>query len=551
MKKLILLGFFATLCVAGNAQESKSVFDGGSLTGNVQISAQYYAKDSAIGAPDVPEKILSNGSAELQYRLNSFSAGLRYEFYLDPMLGFDTQYKGQGIANYYASYSGKQFEFTAGSFYEQFGNGLIFRSYRDTDLGLDNSMNGALLKFMPFNGVTLKGLIGKQRYYWDYGDGLVRGLDGEVSLNDVLTSLNQSKARVTFGGGIVSKYQEETLYIVGTEAINFPKNVAAVAGRANFNYEGFNLQGEYAFKYNDPSLVNDYIFRPGQALLVSTSYSQKGLGIMLTGKRSDNMSFKSDRNVAGNMLNINYIPATTRQHTYALPAIYPYETQPEGEMALEADVTYTIPKGSVLGGKYGTELRANFSIVQSIEKNWTCPDPLNPMGTYGYDSPFFKPGDEKYYQDFNFEITKKFDRTWKAIFMYMNLFYNKSAILSEPGEDNVKANIIVGDVTYNIDKKRSLRMEAQHLWTKQDDGNWAYVGLEYSIAPKWFFSVSDMYNYDVTNQHYYLVSAAYTVGANRLQIGYGRTREGVNCSGGVCRYMPATSGLNMTFSSTF
>lgn len=534
----------------GKAQE-KSLLDEGTLSGNIQMNAQYYMKDSVIGATDVPEKVLSNGAAEIQYRLRNFSAGLRYEFYLDPMIGTDAQYKGQGISNYYATFMSKQFEITMGSFYEQFGNGLILRTYRDTDLGLDNALNGGLIKFMPADGIVMKGLIGKQRYYWEYGDGIVRGFDTEVSLNDAISSLKTGKLRVNIGGSLVSKYQEETLYLVGADKINFPENVAAVAGRANLSYGKFGLQGEYAYKYNDPSAANQYIFRAGQALLLTGTYSQKGLGVMVTAKRVDNMSYKSDRTVTGNMLNINYLPATTRQHTYALPAIYPYETQPNGEMAIEGDITYTIPKGTALGGKYGTEFRLNYSRVQSIVRNWGTVDPLNPQGTAGYDSPFFEVGDELYYQDFNIEVSKKINKSWKAILMYMNLTYNKSVILAEPGEEDVHANIIVGDVTYNINKKQSLRMEAQHLWTKQDEGNWAYVGLEYSIAPKWFFSASDMYNYGVTDEHYYSVAAAYTLGGNRVQLGYGRTRAGVNCSGGVCRYMPATNGFNIAITSTF
>ncbi len=552
MKKLNLFWILSIVLICSFSNSSaQDFFDGATVSGNLQINAQYYLEDSIIGASDVPEKVLSNGFGELQYRLRNFSAGMRYEFYLDPMIGTDAQYKGEGISYYYANFISKQFEITLGSFYEQFGNGLIFRAYRDADLGLDNAVNGALVKFMPANGLTMKGLIGKQRYYWDYSDGILRGFDAEASLGEILSSMKDSKLRMTFGGGIMSKYQEKTLHIVDTMQVNFPENVAALAGRANISYGNFGLQGEYAYKYNDPSAANEYMFRPGQALLLTGTYAQKGLGVMVTAKRVDNMSYKSDRRVQGNMLSINYLPSTTRQHTYVLPAMYPYETQPEGEMAISGDITYTIPKGTLLGGKYGTELRANYSRVQSIVKNWTSSDPLNPDGTYGYDSPFFKAGDELYYQDFNFEITKKFDRSWKAILMYMNLFYNQGVILTELEKEDVKANIVVGDVTYNIDKKKSLRLEAQHLWTKQDNGNWAYLGLEYSIAPKWFFSVSDMYNYGVTDEHYYSGAVAYTQGGNRVQVGYGRTRAGVNCSGGVCRYMPATNGFNIAITSTF
>lgn len=547
MSKLLMIfvciSFFLPL-----KSQNKDFFEGGTLTGNLDIKAQYYLKDSVIGAPDVPEKVLSNGSAEIQYRLKNFTTGMRYEYYLNPMIGTQAEYKGDGIANYYATYANEQFEITLGNFYEQFGSGLIFRTYRDPALGLDNSLRGALIKYMPLDGLTLKALMGKQRYYWEYKDNLVRGVDADFSLNDGLCFLKNSKLQVALGASFISKHQEQSLHIVGTNKINFPENVAATAGRASLRYDKFSLEGEYAYKINDPSALNGYLFRPGQALLLTGTYSKKGLGIMLVGKRVDNMSFKSDNQQQSTMLNLNYLPSTTRQHAYALPAIYPCETQANGEMAFQADVTYTIPRGSAMGGKYGAEVRVNYSRVNSIERNWR-PDAQE--GTYGYDSPFLKVGKERYYQDFNVELTKKLNRSTKASMSYINLWYNKSVLLVKPNEPNVKANVLIGDLTYNIDNKKSVRMEAQHLWTKQDEGNWAYLSAEYTIAPNWFFSVSDMYNYGVSNEHYYSFVGAYTMGASRIQLGYGRTRAGLDCSGGVCLYKPATNGFNIAISSTF
>jgi hypothetical protein len=59
------------------------------------------------------------------------------------------------------------------------------------------------------------------------------------------------------------------------------------------------------------------------------------------------MNFRSDRTAQNNDLLINYLPALTRQHTYNLAAtIYPYATQPNGEMAYQGDITYTLKKDS-------------------------------------------------------------------------------------------------------------------------------------------------------------------------------------------------------------
>jgi hypothetical protein len=39
--------------------------------------------------------------------------------------------------------------------------------------------------------------------------------------------------------------------------------------------------------------------------------------------------------------------------------------------------------------------------------------------------------------------------------------------------------------------------------------------------------------------------------SNRLMLSYGRTRAGYNCSGGVCRYVPATRGLSISYNYNF
>ena len=44
---------------------------------------QYYQEDSLIGATDVPEDVLMNGFANFNYTNGNFSAGFRYESYLN------------------------------------------------------------------------------------------------------------------------------------------------------------------------------------------------------------------------------------------------------------------------------------------------------------------------------------------------------------------------------------------------------------------------------------------------------------------------------------
>lgn len=544
------------LIIAPVIISAQNFLSGGQVNGNFQMDAQFYRTDSAIQAFAVPEKMMMNSWTNLTYNLGNFDAGMRFETYLNPVNGYDPRYKGAGVPYWFTDYRADQFQVTAGHIYEQFGSGMAFRSYEEHNLGYDNALRGIRVKFMPANGVQFKGIWGTQRYFWEQGPGIVRGGDMDFNLNQTFKRFENYKLKIQLGGSFVSKYQanESINDNEGNELI-LPLNVATTTGRVNLNYGKIGLSAEYAYKINDPSAANKYIYRPGQSLLVTTTYSQKGLGIMLQAKRIDNMSFKSKRTETGNVLDINYLPAITRQHAYSLAAMYPYAMQPNGEMGLQGQVNYNIKKGTKLGGHYGTDIALNFSAIASPKLEMIDTIALSTPGTQGYKSPFFAVGDELYYRDINLEIGHKFGKKFKGILTLMHEDYNIEVIEGHTGAEMVHANIVIAELTYRFTNTRALRGEFQWLDTKQDDGSWAMAMLEYTIAPKWFFSVTDMYNYgnDVADNrlHYPLVSVAYNNNANRIQVSYGKQREGIVCVGGVCRSVPASNGLTVTITSSF
>lgn len=514
----------------------------GTVSGNLQIDVQYYKEDSAINAPEVPEKILTNGFANILYTTGKFSAGLRYESYLNPLLGFDPRYKGSGIMYRFASYNYEGLDVTVGSFYEQFGSGLIFRSYEERGLGFDNALDGIRLKYSPLTGLYLKGFIARQRSFFDYGPGIIRGLDGEIALNETFTKLSESKTSYIIGAGVISKYQidQDPIY-------KLPENVAAFSGRVNVTKGGINLLAEYAYKINDPSVTNNLIYRDGEALLLSASYSKQGFGIIVSGKRIDNMDFRSDRNAIGNNLLLNYLPALTKQHTYSLAAVYPYATQANGEIGFQAELFNRYRPGTTLGGKYGTNISINYSRANGL-------DTLNFNDPRGYDSDFFSVGEEIYFQDFNIEVNKKLTDKIKIIANYINLIYNKS-VIEKPGEPTVNAHVGVIDLTYNFTRQKSIRTELQHLFTEQDKGSWVMLLAEYSVAPNWFVTAFDEFNYGNDDEkkrlHYFTGAVAYVKKANRFSLSYGRQREGIFCVGGICRTVPASNGVLFSVTSSF
>lgn len=415
-------------------------------------------------------------------------------------------------------------ELTAGTFYEQFGSGLILRTYEERSLGIDNSLLGGRLILKPAKGVTFKALSGKQRNYWNWNKALVSGADVELRLEEWIPSMQQHDTKLLLGGSWVNKYEKkEDIFASPTYKYNLPEYVNAWDVRASLNAGPWSLLAEYAQKTQDPSFDNGFSYDKGTAAMVSGSYSKKGLSLLLQARRSENMSFRSKRSQIGTSSFINHLPAFTQDHTYALAALYPYATQLAGEWAWQAEMGYAFKRKTALGGKYGMNVKANFSHVR-----WEG---------------------VTYYQDLDVQLSRRLNRSFKLNLMYMNQQYNKTVVEGEGGM--IHANIFIADGLYQIAPKTRLRAELQYLATADDEGDWTYGLLELSLAPHWMLTISDMWNNGETKTHYYQGSVTCSIGSHRLQAGYGRTRAGYNCSGGVCRYVPATKGFTLSYNYNF
>jgi len=563
MRRLLVI--FCLFLITGmtvQGQFAKNAIDKSEVHGSFQFDGAYYMPDEALGITDSTlngRNFAFNGFGNLTYTLGNFSAGFRYEAYLPPLQGFDPRLEGQGIPYIWASYSHEKFSVTVGSFYEQFGYGLTLRSYQEWMLGYDNAINGARVTYEPVKGFLIKGVWGVQRFFWDSwqpnGRGVVKGLDGEFDFNQVLKGMENSKFRLSIGASAVSKYQN-----TNNPKYNLPANVSNIGGRINMGFGGWNINAEYAWKVNDPSAINRYIYKEGDGLMLSLTYSTKGFGFFGMFKRYDNMSYRSNRAATANALDINFLPPNTETHTYMLTAMYPYATQPNGEIGFQFQVNYKIPKKSKLGGKYAMGIALNYSQVNNIVRNpVNDTTPVSELswesGTLGWESPFFAFGDPIFWQDFTVQIDKKFNKKLKGIFTYMYQLYDIAVLEGHTGDPTVFANIAVIDMTYKFNRNHALKWELQGLWTKEDDGDWGAILLEYTISPNWFFAFYDQYNYgnsDPEKQiHYWNASFGYTHRTTRISIAYGRQRDGIVCVGGVCRAVPASNGFTFSVSTNF
>ena len=549
---LTILAILATCGLYAQDNDDKIV-----VSGSVQSDMLIPQADDKIGAVK-DEDFLTNTYVDVQLQHKYFEAGARLEYLEHPLPGFENDFKGWGIPNAYVKGRLEGAELTLGTFYEQFGSGFILRTYEERSLGIDNSLLGGRIVLKPAKGIVLKGLSGKQRRYWDWNKSLISGADAEVNIDEWMPALQQSDTRLMVGVSWVNKYEkQEDIFADLTHKLNLPEYVNSWDVRAQLNKGNFSLLTEYAQKTEDPSFANGYIYKNGSVAMLSTSYSKKGLSLLLQAKRSENMASKSRRTIIGTSSAVNHLPAFTQDQTYALAALYPYATQlADGEWAYQAELGYNFKRKTALGGKYGMNLKVNYSYVRAIDRDFVDGKEYNAIGgqmalagTDGYKSKFFKWGDHTYYQDLDIQLSRKLSKDFKLNLMYMNQRYNKTQVEGHGGM--IHSNIFVADGKYQFSPKTTLRVEAQYLSTAQDEGDWLFGLAELSLVPHWMFTLSDMYNCGVTDTHYYQGLVTYNTGAHRLQVGYGRTRAGYNCSGGVCRWIPAQKGFTLSYNYNF
>lgn len=521
--------------------------------GSIQSDILFPQEDASIGAGKYGHDILTNTYADAALFSRHIDAGLRLEFLKWPLPGFEPAFKGWGIGNIYARGHWSGIDVTIGDFYDQFGSGFILRTYEERALGIDNSLRGIRVVTDAVKGLRLTALGGVQRCFWSWNTrSQVYGADAEAMLSDWFPAIREHGTVWSFGASYVLKNErDEDIVIPGTDyRLRLPRRVNAIDLRSRVALaSGLDILAEWAWKSQDPSLDNGYTYHSGNALLLSASYSGRGLTALLQAKRSENMSFRSRRSQSGIGAFINNLPAFTYQQTYSLAALYPYATQAApGEWGFQGSVGYNFRRNTPVGGRYGTKAKLNVSVIRGLRHNETIP--IVGGSQFGTEptTEFFGMG-EAYYHDINLQIEKRLSRPLSLTFMYMNQLYNKTIVEGHGGR--IKSNIFVADVKYKFSPKVTGRMELQYLTTRQDQKDWAYGLVEVSLAPYLMFSLSDMWNCGDTGTHYYMGAVTGNYKANRLQLSYGRTRAGFNCSGGICRYVPALKGFQIGYSYNF
>ena len=545
MRRLTLL--FVALASVALSASAQQVLGNGQVSGSLESSSIYYTPDKKIDRPE--DHFGSNNYIKVDYSSGRFSAGIQMNAYLPALVGYEELASGYKfyLASKYIQWRDKNFEFLVGDIFDQFGNGLAFRSFEDRQLGFNNSLEGVRAAYNFGRYVSIKGMYGRPRLYTEYSKSWVRGADLSVSLADIMKA-----SAITFNieGSYVNRYQSldqapENLHSYNDATFNpetgmpltylewyeVSPSVNLYSGRLNFGWNGLTVRGEYVHKSKDyfPG-ETDAIGKTqkGWAALGEVGYNYKTFSVMATFRALDHMATAIDAYSTSTGNSMNYISALTRQYTYMLANLNPYQVKANGEIGGQIDLCYSY-RSKDSRYRYWN-FHANFSTFYKLKSNADGKRDL-------------------LWRDINIDVERQWNKKWKSTLLYS----------FQDNMDN-QAHIFVGDVTHKFNRKSSLRFEVQYLLSGDDksewdgmhsEGDWVAGLVEFSLAPSWSFYVQDMYNLGQSKTHYYNGGFSYTHNRTRVQLGYGRNRAGYICSGGVCRYSPAYTGVNLVLTSSF
>lgn len=525
MKKLITSFVLALAGMQGYAQ--------GTLSGDLMANVNFFQRDSAINAANNPlyDNYLSGGEAWLGLRYNNkgFTATLRADAFHNSNLYNPTQaLNGFGLGAWSLSKDIDNLSITAGYIYDQIGSGILFRAYEDRGLLIDNALVGLRLKYKLTKNISLKGFTGQHKFLFDRYQPVVKAFnaEGDFSIG--------KKVHIQPGIGVLNRTLDKTSMDVVVSTINSQDTATRFVPRYNmYGFTAYNslTAGDFSWYVEGSYKTHEAISKDnylqdleGNVLYTTLGYAVKGIAVNVTGKRTENFVMRTSPNEVLLRGLMNWQPIVARMRPQRLMARYTPASQDVSELALGSDVLIA-PNDDI-----------------SITLNYTHINTLN---------------DVKLYREAYFDAEY---RGWDDFIVQIGtqyMHYNQEIYQVKAAVPIVESLIPFFEVTYRINDKQSIRTEWEYQFTEQDYGSWIFGLIEYNIAPNWSISLSDMYNTapgpssTTGAHHYYNAFAAYTKGPNRFTLSYVKQVEGINCTGGVCRYEPAFSGVRFGMTSSF
>jgi hypothetical protein len=446
------------------------------------------------------------------YRRDFFSAGLRFDIFQpndpdpsiargkDKFAGIDYKYIKVDIGNYNES-----LEFTAGNYYALLGRGMILRSYEDRTIRVDNNLLGLKIKGM-------------------YNDFMLTALSGSTENNiaerkDILHAADLEYRGVSFiSPGL-------------TYAVNIPEDDNSVrttmaSARLESSIWNFDLYSEYGIKQNETiqntRLEGDAI--SGRGYYGNLSFYFNAFSITGEYKYYDNFNFGNSDETT----NYNQPPAARKEYTYLLLNRHPFPLNQANEKGYHFDMNYNLSERTYFNAAYGkTSSQSPGSYFQRYLRTSSASVTL---------------------QEEAFAVGNHY---WSKQFATVAaLGYNTEA------QSHTKSITPVLENRFYFGGINTIRVVIEHQQTTVSTTNEKYfddvLTLEYLRSPA--FSVAAVIEMKTTEpvtdhivrKFWNMVQFGYKFGEHTdINLLFGSRQAGVICIGGVCRYEPEFSGIEL------
>ncbi len=533
---LILVGLGSgQVCVGwhgGRSQSGQAI-----LTGSTWFEYRYFVRDSARQAYGLPQydHLLqgAHGYAEVSGWWRQWHFRVRPEFYLNSNLIVPTEaYNEVGIPHWFLQYmwmdsSGTwELALSAGHHYLQFGEGLLFRTWNEPLLGIDNALVGLALRARVGNVQTVM-FGGRIRHRFTTYPAFVKGLWLE-------TTPLQGGVTLRTGGIFWSRTFPMDAMNTWVQQINTYPDSLQFIPRYNMYVGGGYLQvasSVFSLDIEGGMHTHDIQYTPNRQYLHNPQgWSGQCRLSVFAGRWTGTVGLRyiqafdlrAQPEAVGTEGFLNYLPAFTRLLSYPLSAWYLPVATGYRELAFQADMYWMVSDVVNIEGHaariYGNQTDTPTYQTVLVLGEWEMHD------------------------------------RWHLVLLFQYLFYDLKAYLGKVSVP-LRGWVPLVQLTWRPPIRVASyslwhKWTVQLLWTQQDMGSWLYGQWELGLSPVVSVFVSDAWNFQpVKSRALHYVSGGVSLEVLtgwKFQVGWYQQREGFQCAGGICRYEPAFHGLRLT-----
>ncbi len=519
------------------------------ISGVIENNINQFIRDSIIGAQGIPQYENNDIGGEIWIDVNiaykGIRAGIRLDgFHHSNLLNPNGSYSDAGLGRVYVAGDIGKFSLYAGYIYDQIGSGIIFRSYQERPLLIDNALVGGRATYRFSDRFSITGYYGRQKQLFGLYPNTIRGFsadgyftigqDEELTLAPGIGYVNRLLSDKTMDGivDVLRTYIEQDRVVprfnvyMGSvyNTLSYKSIIWYVEGAVKSSdlfFDPFAIRTEITGR----EAFGKYVKRPGTVFYSSLSLGLQNLGITMEGKRTQNFNVRIDPLQRDNFGLLSFIPPMNQQSTYRLLSRYNPATQEISEMAWQLDIQH----------KFNNQFRWSFNLSDIYTLNNT-----------------------QLFKEFYFSLQFNKGRKWQLTQGIQIMEYNQEIYEVKPEVPMLRAYVPFTDFLYRINTSLAIRSEFQYMHTRQDYGSWLFFLQEWSLAPYLQLELSGMYNIEPATASpadpntgeklkilYPTLGVTFSKGAKRLSLRYVKQVEGVVCTGGICRLEPAFSGIRM------